>query len=176
MNSIVRVVATVLTAAAVLSGPALPAAAAPAGEPAGNGTSVDAGSPAPRASLPELEGEVMCPTCGTLLELSRAPAAERERAFIRRLISEGKSEDEIKDALVAEYGPGALALPDDDGINFWAYVLPLLIFSMALAAVIFAVISWRRNRGGTGGNDPEPVTPGGDDEDRLERDMARFDL
>lgn len=118
----------------------------------------------------------MCPTCGTLLELSRAPAAERERAFIRKLIAEGRSEDEIKDALVAEYGPGALALPDDDGINFWAYVLPLLVFAAALAAVIFGVISWRRNRDGTGDDDPEPAVPGGDDDARLERDMARFDL
>ncbi len=117
---------------------------------AGGGTSGEAGSPAPRASLPQLEGEVMCPTCGTLLELSRAPAAERERAFIRKLIAEGRSEDEIKDALVAEYGPGALALPDEDGINFWAYVLPLLVFATALAAVILSVVSWRRNRDATG--------------------------
>ena len=40
----------------------------------------------------------MCPICGTLLNLSHAPAAERERVYIRKLIAQGKSKDEIKDA------------------------------------------------------------------------------
>lgn len=136
-------------------------------------------TPGPQASLPQLEGEVMCPTCGTLLELSHAPAAERERAFIRRLINQGKTEDEIKDALVAEYGPQALALPDEEGINFWAYVLPLIVFAVALAGLIFGVASWRRNRAGSGGTGPgagDPTGPEGEDAERLDRDMARFDL
>ena len=58
----------------------------------------------PRASLPDIEDEVMCPICGTLLELSEAPQAERERVFIRNLIAAGATKEEIKDALVAEYG------------------------------------------------------------------------
>jgi cytochrome c-type biogenesis protein CcmH len=47
----------------------------------------------PRASLPDIEDEVMCPICGTLLELSEAPQAVRERVFIRRLIAEGQSKE-----------------------------------------------------------------------------------
>ena len=69
--------------------------------------------PTPKASLPQLEDEVMCPVCGTLLGLSRAPAAERQRAFIRGLIRQGRDEEQIKAALVAEYGPQVLALPED---------------------------------------------------------------
>lgn len=152
------------------------ATAAESGSPAG-ASDGSSGNAEPQASLPQLEGEVMCPTCGTLLELSHAPAAERERVFIRRLIAQGKSEDEIKDALVAEYGSGALAEPDDAGINFWAYVLPLLVFAVALVGIIFGVFTWRRNRDGaddrprTGEPEPEDA-----DSDRLDRDIARFDL
>lgn len=40
-------------------------------------------------TLAELEHEVMCPTCHTLLELSQAPVAQRMRAFIRRRIAAG---------------------------------------------------------------------------------------
>ncbi|MGZ5336216.1 MAG: cytochrome c-type biogenesis protein, partial [Solirubrobacterales bacterium] len=59
---------------------------------------------AQEASLTDIEDEVMCPICGTLLELSEAPQAERQRDLIRRLIAQGRSKEEIKEALVAEYG------------------------------------------------------------------------
>src|SRR5690349_11463189 len=36
-----------------------------------------------RASLPDIENEVMCPTCGVALSQSFSPQAERERDFIR---------------------------------------------------------------------------------------------
>ena len=40
----------------------------------------------PKTSLADIEDEVMCPVCGTLLQLSDSPQADRERVFIRRLI------------------------------------------------------------------------------------------
>src|SRR5215210_6273480 len=61
---------------------------------------VDAQVAKPRASLPDIEREVMCTICGTLLAESQSPQADRERALIRRLIARGKDKDEIKDALV----------------------------------------------------------------------------
>ena len=42
----------------------------------------------PRASLPDIEDEVMCVECGTPLNLSNAPVADREREFIEREIGE----------------------------------------------------------------------------------------
>ena len=65
----------------------------------------------PQTELPDIEDEVMCPICGTLLELAESPQAERERVYISRLIAEGKTKAEIKDALVAQYGDRVLALP-----------------------------------------------------------------
>src|SRR5918995_1582522 len=83
-----------------------------------------AAAESPRASLPDIEDEVMCPICGTLLELSESPQADRERALIRRLIDEGKTKDEIKDALVAEYGEQVLATPDAGGFDLAAWLIP----------------------------------------------------
>ena len=79
-----------------------------------------------RASLPDIEDEVMCPICGTLLQLSDSPQAERERELIRRLIAEGRDKEQIKDALVAEYGEDVLATPGSTGFDLTAWVLPLL--------------------------------------------------
>jgi cytochrome c-type biogenesis protein CcmH len=45
---------------------------------------------AEQASLPDIEDEVMCPICGTILEASNSPQAEREREFIRAQIAQGK--------------------------------------------------------------------------------------
>ena len=44
---------------------------------------------APEVNINEIEAEVMCPVCGTLLELAESPQAQREKAFIARLIGEG---------------------------------------------------------------------------------------
>lgn len=163
-----------LPLAVLFVGMALPTGTAPAADPA----------PIPKVSLPEIEDEVMCPTCRTLLSLSASPAAQRQRVFIRRLISQGKSKDEIKDALVAEYGGQVLAEPEREGINLWAYAVPTGLILLAALAVGFSIVRLRRNRSGddaepqTGSSPDGPAGIGPDrgDDDRLERDMARFDL
>jgi cytochrome c-type biogenesis protein CcmH/NrfF len=79
-----------------------------------------------KTSVSDLEDEVMCPVCGTSLGLAReAPQARRESAFIARLVDRCHSKEEIKAALVAEFGDGVLALPSHDGFNLSAYLAPL---------------------------------------------------
>lgn len=127
----------------------------------------------PRASLPDIEDEVMCPICGTLLELSEAPQAERERVFIRNLIAAGRTKEEIKNALVAEYGEEVLAQPQGEGFDLAAYVVPVLAFGMAIVALAIAVRRWRRTAGPPeSAADPQD----GDDAERIDSDMARYDL
>jgi len=128
-----------------------------------------------QATLIDLEDEVMCPICGTLLELAEAPQAQRQRAYIAGLIAEGKSKAEIKDALVAEYGHEVLALPEGSGFNLSAYLAPAIGFVVALVALGFGVARWRR-----AGNDSPPPDgesgPQDKDAKRLEDDLARYDL
>ena len=64
-----------------------------------------------RPTLADLEGEVMCPVCKTTLDQSSSPAARQIKNFISRRIQAGDSKDEIKDELVAVYGPQILAAP-----------------------------------------------------------------
>jgi cytochrome c-type biogenesis protein CcmH len=149
----------VFVAALVL---ALPAPAAAAGQ----------------ASLTEIEKQVMCPVCGTLLQLSESPQAQRERVFIDRLIDEGKTEAEIKDALVAEYGDEVLALPPDSGFSLSAYVVPIIALLIAAAALAIGVLRWRRAGGGPpeGEGAARPAAPSEQDSERLDADLARYDL
>jgi cytochrome c-type biogenesis protein CcmH len=98
-----------------------------------------------KTSVADLEDEVMCPVCGTSLGLAReAPQARRERAYIARLVRSCHTKDEIKAALVDEFGDGVLALPSKDGFNLSAYVAPLLALALAGAAIVVALARWRR--------------------------------
>ena len=53
----------------------------------------------------------MCVECGTVLSVSNSPVALQERDFIREQIAAGKDKEQIKAALVAEYGEEVLADP-----------------------------------------------------------------
>jgi cytochrome c-type biogenesis protein CcmH len=129
-----------------------------------------------RASLTEIEKQVMCPVCGTLLQLAESPQAQREKAFIRRLIAEGKTESQIKDALVAEYGNEVLALPQGSGFSLSAYVVPIVAFIVAAVALAIGVMRWRRAGDRSGPQGPQPSGPEGEDAERLDADLARYDL
>ena len=132
----------------------------------------------PKTSLGDIEDEVMCPVCGTPLGLaSEAPQAQRERAYIERLIASCKSKDEVKQALVAEFGDSVLALPgdqgDDDFGDVLVYVVPALGILLAAGGIGFAVLRWRR-RGGPGGRRGNALA--GAEGSRLDDDMERYDL
>jgi cytochrome c-type biogenesis protein CcmH/NrfF len=128
------------------------------------------------ASLTEIEKQVMCPVCGTLLQLAESPQAQRERVFINRLIDEGKTEKQVKDALVAEYGDEVLALPPDSGFSLSAYLVPIIAFLIAVVALTIGVLRWRRAGGGDDGPAAQAAGPSGEDSDRLDADLARYDL
>lgn len=131
---------------------------------------------AAQTSLSEISSEVMCPVCGTLLELAESPQAQREKVFVQRLIDAGRSKAEIKDALVAEYGDEVLALPQGSGFSLSAYLVPIIGFAIALVALCFGVIKWRRSgersdRDGPAGPELSP-----EDSRRLDADLGRYDL
>jgi cytochrome c-type biogenesis protein CcmH len=131
----------------------------------------------PQTSLGDIEDEVMCPVCGTPLGLAtEAPQAQREREYIERLIEDCRSKDEIKQALVAQFGEGVLALPgdegDDDLSDVLVYVIPALGILLAACGIAFAVMRWRR----AGPRRGRPTPAAAADSSRVDSDMERYDL
>jgi cytochrome c-type biogenesis protein CcmH len=127
------------------------------------------------ASLPDIEDEVMCPTCGVPLSHAFSPQAERQRDFIRAEIERGRSKEQIKQALVAEFGPEVLAEPDpgERGFDLVAYVVPIAAVTLGAFAVWVAVSRARRRRGPRS----EPAAELSQAESaRLERDLSRYEL
>ena len=133
----------------------------------------------PRTTLADVEDEVMCPVCGTPLGLAtEAPQAQDQRAYIQELIADCRSKDEVKQALVAEYGESVLALPgdqgDDDLGDVLVYLVPALGLVLAAGGIAFAVVRWRRR--GRGGAPPGAHALAGADGSRLDDDIDRYEL
>lgn len=156
--------AVVLAVALLMSNaPAMAAAAAPQS------------ATTPQTTLADIEDEVMCPICGTLLELANSPQAEREKAFIAKLVAAGESKSEIKDELVAQYGRRVLALPDESGFDLSAYLVPIVALLIAAIALAIGVVRWRK-RGASHDSAAVQTGPQGEDARRLEEDLSRYDL
>jgi cytochrome c-type biogenesis protein CcmH len=125
----------------------------------------------PQTTLPDVEDEVMCVECRTALNVSTAPVADQERAFIRARIAEGQTKEEIKAALVEEYGPEVLAEPGDEGFDLAAWLVPGALVVLAAGGVVLLARRWRR---------PAPAPAAGpeldpDDARRLDAELTAFD-
>ena len=120
-------------------------------------------------TLPELEGELMCPVCETTLDQSNSPAAAQIERAITRMIRAG----------VAQYGPSILAAPEKHGFGLFAWLLPLI--GLFVGAVVIGVLAWRWSRGRdaaapSGPQEQRPRTVLAPDvERRLDEELARFD-
>lgn len=177
--------ATFLGCLALAAGPVPAGAQQPGSLPAGGAPVASPAAPEPRTSLSDIEDEVMCPICGVPLELAiDAPQAQRERAYIRELIAEGRTKEEVKDALVAEFGDEVLAVPSAEGFDLAAWLVPGAAILIAGAAILLALRRWRGegrrvaadgSRAGTAGA-PSAEVRDDDGERRLDADLARYDL
>jgi cytochrome c-type biogenesis protein CcmH len=129
----------------------------------------------PRTSLSYLQGQVMCPTCHTTLDMSDSKAALQIDRFIKKKIAACWTAQRIESALVVNYGRGILAAPSHKGFDLLAWWLP--IAGVLGGALVLAVGVWRWSRR----HEPEePDAPQGsgldaETERRLDDLLARFD-
>ena len=125
----------------------------------------------PRASLPDIEDEVMCVECGTVLSVSNSPVALQEREFIREQIAAGKDKAQIKAALVDEYGEGVLAEPGHDGFNATLWIVPIVLVLLSAVGIGIAIKRWRGNAVEAPPEaEPPPLSP--EDARRLDAELG----
>lgn len=129
----------------------------------------------PRTSLNYLQGQVMCPTCHTTLDMSDSQAAQQIKGFIAKKIAACWTAKQIESALVAHYGQQILAAPSHKGFDLLAWWLPILGVLAGGLVLAFGVWRWSRRK------DPEkPDEPAGsgldeETERRLDDVLARFE-
>ena len=120
----------------------------------------------------DLEAELVCPVCETTLDQSNAPVAERMKTFIRVRIAAGDSEQEIKNALVAQFGSEVLAEPPGGGFGLLAWLLPIAGLVGGAVGVALLVRAWSR-RASPADASAAPLDP--ELERLVDDELARFD-
>jgi cytochrome c-type biogenesis protein CcmH len=120
----------------------------------------------------DLEAELVCPTCKTTLDQSDSPIARRMKTYIRERVAAGATAQQIKDELVAEFGPGVLAEPPKRGFDLLAWLLPLGLLACGAFAVGLAAWMWSRRRPG---DDVEAAPLDPELERRVDEELARFE-
>jgi cytochrome c-type biogenesis protein CcmH len=133
-----------------------------------------ASAAAARASLTDIENDVMCVACHESLAVAQSPQADSERSFIRQLISQGLPKKQIEQALVGQYGTAVLALPPAHGFNLAVYVIPPALLLLGIGTLVVVLPRWRRR---TRAEAAQPRAPGPaldpGDARRLDEDLAR---
>jgi cytochrome c-type biogenesis protein CcmH/NrfF len=128
-----------------------------------------------RASLTDIENDVMCVECHEPLAVAQSPQAYAERNFIRGLIAQGATKTQIERQLVAQYGPAVLGKPPARGFNLTVYVLPPAIALIGIATLALTLPRWRR-RAQQGRSPPIAPAPrlSPADERRLDDELSQF--
>ena len=65
-------------------------------------------------------------------------------AQVRQAVLRGDSDAAIKKMMVEEYGTVVLAAPTTKGFDIVAWIMPFVIFLLALGAVVVVIRTWKR--------------------------------
>lgn len=88
----------------------------------------------------QLNEELRCPKCqNQALGDSDSPIAMDLRHEVYRLLSEGKSDQQIKDYLVARYGEYILYRPELSSHTLMLWLAPLILLLIGLVVVVVMV-------------------------------------
>jgi cytochrome c-type biogenesis protein CcmH len=92
-----------------------------------------------------LATELKCQECsGLSVADSNAPTSVAIRADIRRRITAGQSDAEIRQAYVDRYGDEILLSPEGSGVGLIVWVLPVVALALGAAGIGFALSRARR--------------------------------
>ncbi len=103
--------------------------------------------------------QLYCPVCENVpLDVCPTQACEQWRATIKEKLTEGWSEDRIKNYFVEQYGARVLATPPAEGFSWLVYILPPLAFGAGVFILYRAFKNWRIDA------DKVVVVPSSDDD------------
>jgi cytochrome c-type biogenesis protein CcmH len=120
-----------------------------------------------------IEKQLRCVTCGTSLDVSDAPSAVEMKERIAREIGAGRTEDQILDGFVRDYGRTVLSSPPKSGMDLWlAWALPIGIPLIGLLLLPLIIRGWRRSRS-TPADDGPVLDPS--DDALVRRELEAFD-
>jgi cytochrome c-type biogenesis protein CcmH len=108
--------------------------------------------------------QLYCPVCENIpLDVCPTTACAQWRELIRLKLSDGWTEQQIKDYFVQQYGARVLGTPPARGINWLVYIVPPVAILAGIYVLIRAFRSWKRPSGQDDFPLPAPETSPGKD-------------
>jgi len=120
--------------------------------------------------------QLFCPVCeNTPLDVCPTEACRQWRELIRQMLAEGKTEQEIKDYFVANYGARVLSEPPRTGFNWLVYLVPPVLILAGAFALFNAFREWTKPKSAEAGSGQDEEAGASSDEDdyiqRLEEEL-----
>jgi cytochrome c-type biogenesis protein CcmH len=89
--------------------------------------------------------QLYCPVCENIpLDVCPTTACAQWRELIRQKLVEGKTEQQIKDYFVEQYGARVLGTPPAKGINWLVYVVPPVAILAGVYILYRVFLSWKQ--------------------------------
>ena len=109
--------------------------------------------------------QLYCPVCeNTPLDVCPTEACRQWRDLIRQQLTQGWTEEQIKQYFVDQYGARVLAEPPRTGLNWLIYILPPLIILAGAFLLFRALRAWTRPSGTSAAAGSVPNGPSGQGE------------
>ncbi|MGQ0615853.1 MAG: cytochrome c-type biogenesis protein [Acidimicrobiia bacterium] len=103
------------------------------------------GEPTTVERVQGLSQQIKCPICsGETVAESNAPASVLIREEIADMVTQSRSDAEVRDFFASRYGADILLRPPGSGLAGLVWVLPVAGFVAAASGVAFAFRRWRR--------------------------------
>ena len=120
--------------------------------------------------------QLYCPVCeNTPLDVCPTEACRQWRELIRQMLAEGKTEQEIKDYFVANYGARVLSEPPRTGFNWLVYIIPPVLIVAGAVMLFSAFRAWTKPKSAEAGSGQEKEAGASSSEDeyvrRLEEEL-----
>lgn len=121
-----------------------------------------------------LETRLVCITCHTTLDESNSTFAIEMKTDVARQIKACRTNTQIIDSMVAQFGPAVLSTPQTHGFDLIAWVLPLGGVLIGATALGFGARRWRTARTPASVDSAERPLDA-EDERRVDEELERFD-
>ena len=124
----------------------------------------------------QLSEQLMCPVCdGQSIDQSSAAISEDMKSVIWQQLEDGQSNEQIRQYFVQRYGEAVLAAPTGDGLNIAAWVTPVVVAVIGLAAVGTAYLRMKMPNA-SGGGPARETNPENEADPDLKPYLERVDV
>ena len=146
-------------------------------------------APSPQAATPppdpqalerqakHIETLIIAPCCWSQqVSLHQSPASDDIKKNIRVMLAAGKTEQQILDSYVAEFGDRVMAEPPARGFNAALYVAPWIFLAGSIGLVVLVIKRLRTPGLAGAAESPRAAAPVNDDEaERIDEELRRLD-